>query len=118
MDKRGLNRLRVRVIAVLPDRQNHLHAAEAGVGSHAFEPHRVRCDLEQRAPLTRWLMIRETLVLTAGRAVGDGNHTVRVATAGEIAAARRAGQATAASPISHRPIMPTGRYKGSSRSSS
>ena len=116
---RFLNRLRIPVIAVLRDSQNYLHAAEQGMGIHEFKPHRVRRDLEQWEPLTRWLTIRETLArTTTDLAVAGGAQTVRVATAGEMAAARLAGQATAASPISHRPMMPTGRYSGSSRSSS
>ncbi len=68
---RFLNRLRIPVVAVLRDSQNYVHAAEQGMGIHEFKAHRVRRDLEQWAPLTRWLALRETLAMPARRlAVG------------------------------------------------
>ena len=58
---RFLNRLRIPVVAVLRDSQNYLHAAEHGTGLHEFPQHRVRRDLEQWAPLVRWIRLREAV---------------------------------------------------------
>lgn len=52
---RFLGTLQIPVVAELRDSQNYLHAADAGLGIHEFQPSRVKKDLEQWQPLLTWL---------------------------------------------------------------
>jgi chromosome partitioning protein len=52
---RFLGSLAIPCLAVLRDSQAYVHAAQHGLGLHEFKPHQVSRDLEQWAPLLRWL---------------------------------------------------------------
>jgi chromosome partitioning protein len=52
---RFLGTLSIPCMAILRDSQVYAHAAQLGLGLHEFKPHRVQRDLEQWAPLLRWV---------------------------------------------------------------
>lgn len=53
--ERFLSTLNLPFIATLRDSQNHIRAAEQGLGIHELEPSRTAPDLERWAPLLDWL---------------------------------------------------------------
>jgi chromosome partitioning protein len=53
--QRFLSTLNLPFIATLRDSQNHIRAAELGVGIHELEPSRAAPDRERWAPLIEWL---------------------------------------------------------------
>ena len=64
---RFLDSLVIPLVAVLRDSQNYLHAAAEGKGIHEFKPYRVRKDLDQWEPLTRWLETRAVSTVPIAR---------------------------------------------------
>jgi chromosome partitioning protein len=52
---RFLATLAIPCVTVLRDSQNYAHAAAQGVGLHEMPPHQVQRDLDQWAPLLRWI---------------------------------------------------------------
>jgi chromosome partitioning protein len=52
---RFLDSLSIPCLTVLRDSQIYAHAAQQGLGLHEFQRHLVRRDLEQWAPLLRWV---------------------------------------------------------------
>jgi chromosome partitioning protein len=53
--RRFLDSLSIPCLTTLRDSQVYLHAAEQGLGIHEMKPQRLRRDLEQWAPLLRWV---------------------------------------------------------------
>ena len=53
--ERFLSSLKLPLVATLRDSQNHIRAAEQGLGIHELEGNRLKPDHERWAPLTAWL---------------------------------------------------------------
>jgi chromosome partitioning protein len=53
--ERFLSSLKLPLVATLRDSQNHIRAAEQGLGIHELEGSRLKPDHERWAPLTEWL---------------------------------------------------------------
>ena len=53
--ERFLSSLKLPLVATLRDSQNHIRAAEQGVGVHELDSHRTTKDLERWVPLIEWL---------------------------------------------------------------
>jgi chromosome partitioning protein len=56
-----LRSLDIPFIAILRDSQNYIRAAERGLGIFELAPSMVEQDLEQWAPLTRWLNSKRSI---------------------------------------------------------
>ena len=59
---RFLETLRIPVITTIRDSQNYVRASELGVGIYEMKRYLVESDLEEWAPLLRWLKDKEALV--------------------------------------------------------